>query len=81
MKGPHDPSRLRRHPDCRRRDPDDRSGNADEVQIFNEADELIEVDKVVGPTRLTIVFACPPQLRGRAKFRYYFETFGDLVVP
>jgi len=51
------------------------------VQIFNEADELIEVDKVVGPTRLTIVFACPPQLRGRAKFRYYFETFGDLVVP
>lgn len=40
-----------------------------------------DFDKLTGPARLRTIFACPPTVRGRAKFQYYFEAFGDLMVP
>lgn len=33
------------------------------------------------PHRLRVIFRCPSALRGRAKFRYYFEAFGDVPLP
>ena len=51
------------------------------IVFFLAAFSLSAADKYTGPTRLRIVFACPPTLMGRVKFRYYFETFGDLVLP
>lgn len=37
--------------------------------------------KIEGAARLRAVFACPMTLRGRVKLRYYFEQFGDLLLP
>jgi hypothetical protein len=50
--------------------------------MVDEAGAEHEVeDKLTGPARLRAVFACPDALRGRVKFRYYFEAFGDLTLP
>lgn len=51
------------------------------VLVDESGGETAEFDKVNGRARLRAVFACPPQLQGRAKFRYYFESFGDLLLP
>jgi len=40
-----------------------------------------DFDDLTGPARLRTVFACPPTVHGRAKFQYYFEAFGDVMVP
>ena len=40
-----------------------------------------DFDKLTGPARLRTVFACPPTLHGRVKFQYYFEAFGDMMIP
>jgi hypothetical protein len=67
-----------------REDPasDDRSANAHEVKLVDESGtEHDGSDKYTGRQRFRIVFACPPALSGRVKFRYYFETFGDLLLP
>jgi hypothetical protein len=40
-----------------------------------------DFDKLTGPARLRTIFACPPTVRGRAKFQYYFEAFGDVMIP
>jgi hypothetical protein len=47
-------------------------------EIGNESEDF---DKIVGPGRFKAVFACPNALRGRVKLRYYFEGFGDVVLP
>ena len=43
--------------------------------------ETEDFDKITGPAHLRVVFECPQSLTGRAKFRYYFETFGELMLP
>lgn len=65
-------------------DADPTEGGADVAQLhqLDDAGAPHEVDdKLTGPARLRAVFACPPDLRGRVKFRYYFEAFGDLTLP
>ena len=58
------------------------SGSVDTIHLIDESGNKIEdFDKLVGPARLQIVFACPMTLHGRAKLRYYFEGIGDLHVP
>lgn len=63
-------------------DDDKLSATVAQVEIVQENGEVIrEFDKVEGKTRLRAIFNCPPLLSGRVKFRYYFETFGDLLLP
>jgi len=40
-----------------------------------------DLDKITGPQRLRLVFACPRSLSGRAKLQYYFEGIGDFRIP
>ena len=62
---------------------DDRSASVHEQHLINDADgsETDEFDKLTGPAHLRMIFACPPTLHGRVKFRYYFEAFGDFTIP
>ena len=58
------------------------SANADRIRLVEESgQETEDFDKIVGPAHLRAVFAIPPALSGRVKFRYYFEQFGDIVLP
>ena len=43
--------------------------------------ETKDFDKLTGPSHLRVTFECPESLRGRVKFRYYFESFGDFTLP
>ena len=52
------------------------------LRQVNDAGEESEVpEKLTGMARLRITFAVPSEFSGRAKMRYYFEEFGDLVLP
>jgi hypothetical protein len=64
-------------------DTDDKfSANAHTIMMVDDAgNENDDFDKVVGPARLRAIFAIPPTLSGRVKFRYYFEQFGDFLLP
>jgi hypothetical protein len=56
--------------------------NVDTLHLIDDAGgETTDFDKLTGRSHLRAVFACPPTLRGRVKFQYYFETFGDLLLP
>ncbi|CAA9431601.1 MAG: hypothetical protein AVDCRST_MAG64-3532 [uncultured Phycisphaerae bacterium] len=60
----------------------DRAAGVERVWLVDEqGNETKDFDKITGAARLRAVFACPPGLGGRVKFRYYFEGFGDLVLP
>jgi hypothetical protein len=53
-----------------------------ELKMIDEVgNETEDFDKIVGPGRFKATFACPRQLTGRVKFRYYFEGFGDVMLP
>jgi hypothetical protein len=57
-------------------------GEAVSVRLVDEAGSESEaVDRLRRRARLRIVFACPPALTGRARFRYYFATFGEVDLP
>ena len=74
--------KLSADPDADPTDDDARAASVDRLTLVNpDGTEVTEFDKITGPARLRIVFACPPTLTGRVKFRYYFETFGDLTRP
>lgn len=61
---------------------DKQSANAHTINTVDDAgNENNDFDKVVGPARLRAIFAIPPTLSGRVKFRYYFEQFGDFLLP
>jgi hypothetical protein len=66
-------------------DPSDDDAGLASVQqlrlVGESGAETDDFDKITGPAHLRVIFACPLSLTGRAKFRYYFETFGDLMVP
>jgi hypothetical protein len=49
--------------------------------VDDGGNETEDFDKIVGPGRFKAIFACPNGLRGRVKFRYYFEGFGDVMLP
>jgi hypothetical protein len=52
------------------------------MKMVDEAgNETEDFDKIVGPGRFKSVFACPSTLKGRVKFRYYFESLGDVMLP
>lgn len=59
---------------------DSNEAAAVEMKIVGE-DPDNDSGKYGGPQRIEFVFRCPPELKSRAKFRYYFETFGDLQIP
>jgi hypothetical protein len=63
---------------------DDDAGLAsvERLWLVNESGaETEDFDKITGPAHLRVVFECPQTLTGRAKFRYYFETFGEMTLP
>jgi hypothetical protein len=61
---------------------DNRSASVARMTIVDEAgDSTEEFDKISGAARFKAVFACPPALTGRVKFRYYFEGLGDVQLP
>ena len=60
---------------------DSEAAHARSVRQMDKNDVEREVDKITGPARLQVVFALPPTLSGRVKFRYYFESFGDFLLP
>lgn len=60
---------------------DDSVAMATQVRLVDEQGQESECDKLSGTQRLRIVFGVSPKLAGRAKFRYYFEQFGDLMLP
>ncbi len=66
---------------------DDSTDDEDEGHIVEmtsvsaDGDEADADDKFQGPQRLRLVFACPADLIGRAKLRYYFVSIGDLQLP
>jgi hypothetical protein len=63
-------------------DADAASAGVERLWLVDESGgETDDFDKITGPAHLRVVFECPLSLTGRAKFRYYFETFGDLVLP
>src|SRR6185369_11909738 len=58
------------------------AANCYQIRLIDESGgETEDFSKITGPAHLRAVFACPPTLRGRVKFQYYFETFGDLLLP
>jgi len=58
------------------------AGQVKAVSLIGESgEEIDEFDKITGKARLRMIFACPSTLSGRVKFRYYFETFGDVMLP
>jgi hypothetical protein len=58
------------------------SASAHDLTLIDTAGaETKDFDKISGPAHLRITFRCPETLKGRVKFRYYFETFGDLALP
>ncbi len=58
------------------------SGTVYDLTLVEESGaENKDVDKLSGPSHLRIIFRCPETLKGRVKFRYYFEAFGDLTLP
>lgn len=62
-------------------DDDSDSASMHEVRQLDESGNEHEIDKITGPARLVATFVLPPTLKGRVKFRYYFETFGDFLLP
>jgi hypothetical protein len=61
---------------------DGQSASVADIKIVDDAgNEQDGNDKYDQPLRFRATFACPPALRGRVKFRYYFESFGDLLLP
>ena len=63
-------------------DPTTGGANVLQLHLIDDAGVPQEVeDKITGPAHLRVVFSCPPDLRGRVKFRYYFEAFGDFALP
>ena len=59
----------------------DSASVAEQWLIDESGKATTDFDKLTGPARLRTVFACPPTLHGRVKFQYYFEAFGDLMIP
>lgn len=59
----------------------DSASVAEQWFIDEAGNATLDFDKLTGTARLRTVFACPPTLHGRAKFQYYFEAFGDLMIP
>ena len=60
----------------------DHAASVAEQWLIDESGKATsDFDKLTGPARLRTVFACPPTLHGRVKFQYYFEAFGDLMIP
>ena len=58
------------------------SASAHDLTLINESGaETKDFDKLTGSSHLRVTFQCPQSLRGRVKFRYYFEAFGDLTLP
>ncbi len=57
------------------------SGVVQVRMIDASGEETQDVEKLTGPARLKVTFACPAHFTGRAKLRYYFEDFGDLTLP
>lgn len=83
-----DPSDLRLIPYGRKvsmlqESPDTSEAEPVTVKLVREGGirQELEDSKVTGEQRMEFIFRCPPQIRDRVKFQYYFETFGDLVIP
>lgn len=49
--------------------------------LTETGDERIGMSEISGRARFKAVFAIPPTMTGRVKFQYYFETFGDFLLP
>lgn len=61
---------------------DAQSASAVRVRLIEETNlPGREAEKITGPAALEILFAVPQTLSGRVKFRYYFEQFGDVMLP
>jgi hypothetical protein len=61
---------------------DEQSATIERMRMVDgQGGETEDFDKIMGPGRFKAVFACPLGLTGRVKFRYYFEAFGDLLLP
>jgi len=58
------------------------SGRLMEIRLVDEnGQETEDFDKLPGRARFRAIFACPSTFTGRAKFQYYFESFGDVMLP
>lgn len=58
------------------------SGSVYDLTLVEDSGaENKDVDKLSGPARLRIIFRSPEMLKGRVKFRYYFEAFGNFTLP
>jgi hypothetical protein len=60
---------------------DTESASVHDVRQLDDSGTEHEIDKITGPARMVVTFLLPPTLNGRVKFRYYFETFGDFLLP
>ncbi|HEY7090311.1 MAG TPA: hypothetical protein VH518_19600 [Tepidisphaeraceae bacterium] len=61
---------------------DERAATPSHVGLVDATgSEITDFDKISGTAHLRAAFKCPPGLSGRVKFRYYFESFGDLLLP
>lgn len=60
---------------------DENAAFAAKVRLVSPDGEESSCDQLSGPARLRIVFAVPEGLSGPAKFRYYFEQFGEVHLP
>jgi hypothetical protein len=58
------------------------SGALRQIRLVDESgQETDDFDKLPGRARFRAIFACPPTFTGRAKLQYYFESFGDVMLP
>jgi hypothetical protein len=61
---------------------DDSAGTIRKCAVIDEnGNETEDFDKITGRNRIRAIFKCPATLVGRAKLRYYFENFGDVMLP
>lgn len=60
----------------------DNAGDAHQVFVQDGSAWHSPEGKLPGvEQRMRVIFRCPQTLRGRVKFRYYFETFGEATLP
>ena len=60
---------------------DENAAFAARVRLVSPNGEESKCDQLCGLAQLRIIFAIPQGLSGAAKFRYYFEQFGEVQLP
>ena len=61
---------------------DENAGVISKCAVIDEnGNESEDFDKITGRNKIRAIFKCPATLVGRVKLRYFFEDFGEAMLP